>query len=155
MRNDLFLKSDVAKNLYDAVRDLPIVDYHCHLSPKEILEDREFPDIAQIWLGSDHYKWRLMRACGVPEALITGNAEPREKFRAWAACLETAMGNPLYVWSHMELSMFFRKFLASAGTDSRKCGCTSRMFCGMFLSVSIGVAPICTVATEAPQAIMM
>ena len=64
MRNDLFLKSDVAKNLYDAVRDLPIVDYHCHLSPKEILEDREFPDIAQIWLGGDHYKWRLMRACG-------------------------------------------------------------------------------------------
>lgn len=57
MRNDLFLKSDVAKNLYDAVRDLPIVDYHCHLSPKEILEDREFPDIAQIWLGGDHYKW--------------------------------------------------------------------------------------------------
>ena len=107
MRNDLFLKSDVAKNLYDAVRDLPIVDYHCHLSPKEILEDREFPDIAQIWLGGDHYKWRLMRACGVPEALITGDAEPREKFRAWAACLETAMGNPLYVWSHMELSMFF------------------------------------------------
>ncbi len=107
MRNDLFLKSDVAKNLYDAVRDLPIVDYHCHLSPKEILEDREFPDIAQIWLGGDHYKWRLMRACGVPEALITGGAEPREKFRAWAACLETAMGNPLYVWSHMELSMFF------------------------------------------------
>ena len=53
MRNDLFLKSDVAKNLYDAVRDLPIVDYHCHLSPKEILEDREFPDIAQIWLGGD------------------------------------------------------------------------------------------------------
>ena len=107
MRNDLFLKSDVAKNLYDAVRDLPIVDYHCHLSPKEILEDREFPDLAQIWLGGDHYKWRLMRACGVPEALITGDAEPREKFRAWAACLETAMGNPLYVWSHMELSMFF------------------------------------------------
>lgn len=107
MRNDLFLKSDVAKNLYDAVRDLPIVDYHCHLSPKEILEDREFPDIAQIWLNGDHYKWRLMRACGVPEALITGDAEPREKFRAWAACLETAMGNPLYVWSHMELSMFF------------------------------------------------
>ena len=107
MRNDLFLKSDVAKNLYDAVRDLPIVDYHCHLSPKEILEDREFPDIAQIWLGGDHYKWRLMRACGVPEALITGDAEPREKFRAWATCLETAMGNPLYVWSHMELSMFF------------------------------------------------
>ena len=66
MRNDLFLKSDVAKNLYDAVRDLPIVDYHCHLSPKEILEDREFPDTAQIWLGGDHYKWRLMRACGVP-----------------------------------------------------------------------------------------
>ena len=97
MRNDLFLKSDVAKNLYDAVRDLPIVDYHCHLSPKEILEDREFPDIAQIWLGGDHYKWRLMRACGVPEALITGDAAPREKFRAWAACLETAMGNPLYL----------------------------------------------------------
>lgn len=74
MRNDLFLKSDVAKNLYDAVRDLPIVDYHCHLSPKEILEDREFPDIAQIWLGGDHYKWRVMRACGVPEYYVTGPA---------------------------------------------------------------------------------
>ena len=107
MREDLFLKSGTAKRLYEAVRALPIVDYHCHLSPKEILEDEVFTDIAQVWLGGDHYKWRLMRACGVPERLITGDAPAREKFRAYADCIETAVGNPLYVWSHMELSMFF------------------------------------------------
>lgn len=107
MRDDLFLKSSTAARLYDAVRDLPIVDYHCHLQPKEILEDKVFTDIAQVWLGGDHYKWRLMRACGVPEKCITGNASPREKFRAYATCLETAAGNPLYVWSHMELAMYF------------------------------------------------
>ena len=61
------MKSGTAKRLYEAVRALPIVDYHCHLSPKEILEDEVFTDIAQVWLGGDHYKWRLMRACGVPE----------------------------------------------------------------------------------------
>ena len=70
MREDLFLKSGTAKRLYEAVRALPIVDYHCHLSPKEILEDEVFTDIAQVWLGGDHYKWRLMRACGVPEWYI-------------------------------------------------------------------------------------
>ena len=82
MREDLFLKSGTAKRLYEAVRALPIVDYHCHLSPKEILEDEVFTDIAQVWLGGDHYKWRLMRACGVPERLITGEGPAREKFRA-------------------------------------------------------------------------
>lgn len=107
MREDLFLNGDTAKRLYEAVRDLPIVDYHCHLQPKEILEDKVFTDIAQMWLGGDHYKWRLMRACGVPESHITGDASPREKFRAYAACIETAVGNPLYVWSHMELAMYF------------------------------------------------
>ena len=107
MREDLFLNGDTAKRLYSAVRDLPIVDYHCHLQPKEIFEDTVFTDIAQMWLGGDHYKWRLMRACGVPESHITGNASPREKFRAYADCIETAAGNPLYVWSHMELSMYF------------------------------------------------
>ena len=102
MREDLFLKSGTAKRLYEAVRGLPIVDYHCHLSPKEILEDKVFTDIAQVWLSGDHYKWRLMRACGVPERLITGDAPAREKFRAYADCIETAAGNPLYVcrtWS--------------------------------------------------------
>ena len=107
MRKDLFLKSSTASRLYDAVCGLPIVDYHCHLQPKEILEDAVFTDISQIWLGGDHYKWRLMRACGVPEELVTGSASAREKFRAYAACLETAAGNPLYVWSHMELAMYF------------------------------------------------
>ena len=108
MREDLFLKSGTAKRLYEAVRGLPIVDYHCHLSPKEILEDKVFTDIAQVWLSGDHYKWRLMRACGVPERLITGGAPAREKFRAYADCIETAAGNPLYVWSHMELSSRMR-----------------------------------------------
>lgn len=107
MRKDLFLHSETAKRLYAAVRELPIVDYHCHLSPKEIFEDEPFTDIAAMWLGGDHYKWRLMRFAGVDERYITGDATPREKFRAYAACLSTAAGNPLYVWSHMELAQFF------------------------------------------------
>ena len=107
MKNDLYLCSETAKRLYDQTKDLPIVDYHCHLQPKEIFEDKQFETITQVWLGGDHYKWRLMRACGVDEELITGKADPKEKFIAYASCLETAAGNPLYVWSHMELKQFF------------------------------------------------
>lgn len=120
MRSDLFLKTDTAKKLYDGVKGLPIVDYHCHLSPKEIFEDQEFTDIAAVWLGGDHYKWRLMRACGVPEALVTGGGAPREKFRAYAECIETAAGNPLYVWSHMELQKYFGIDEALTGENADK-----------------------------------
>lgn len=107
MQKNLFLKRETARRLYRAAADLPIVDYHCHLSPREIYEDAPFSDIAQMWLSGDHYKWRLMRAAGVPERLVTGDGAPREKFLAYAGALAMAPGNPLYIWSHMELSMYF------------------------------------------------
>ena len=93
--------------LYGYVRDLPIIDYHCHLSPKEIYEDKVFENITQMWLGGDHYKWRLMRAAGVEEKYITGDANDHDKFMAWAKTLGNAIGNPLFEWSQMELRKYF------------------------------------------------
>ncbi len=105
--NDYLLNSDSAKELYLKVKDLPIYDYHCHLVPREIWEDEVFADIGALWLGGDHYKWRLMRLAGIDEEFITGKASNHDKFVAYAKALEGAVGNPLYVWSHMELEMFF------------------------------------------------
>lgn len=107
MENTYLLKSKQAEKIYDKIRSLPIVDYHCHLSPKEIYEDKPFDNIGEMWLGGDHYKWRLMRTAGIDERYITGNASWEEKFLKYAEALEFAAGNPLYHWSHMELSMFF------------------------------------------------
>lgn len=87
---------------------MPVLDYHCHINPQEIAEDRKFENITQVWLGGDHYKWRQMRSNGVEEYYITGNAPDREKFQKWAETLEKAIGNPLYHWSHLELQRFFR-----------------------------------------------
>ena len=86
---------------------MPIIDYHCHLDPKEIYEDRKFENITQVWLGGDHYKWRLMRSAGVAERFITGDASDREKFQKWAETISLAIGNPLYHWSHLELRNYF------------------------------------------------
>ena len=86
---------------------MPIIDYHCHLDPKEIYEDRRFENITQVWLGGDHYKWRLMRSAGVAERFITGDASDREKFQKWAETISLAIGNPLYHWSHLELRNYF------------------------------------------------
>ena len=108
MDKDFLLDSEVAKILYhNYAEKMPIVDYHCHISPKEIAEDVRFENITQLWLDSDHYKWRLMRANGVKEEYITGNAPDREKFQKWAETLEKAIGNPLYHWSHLELQRYF------------------------------------------------
>ncbi|MDI9218083.1 MULTISPECIES: glucuronate isomerase [Clostridium] len=108
MNEDFLLNSDVAKKLYhNYIEDMPIVDYHCHLDSKEIAEDKRFQNITELWLGGDHYKWRLMRANGVEEKYITGNASDREKFQKWAETLEKAIGNPLYHWSHLELKRYF------------------------------------------------
>lgn len=108
MDSDFLLSTETAKRLYhEAAQGLPIIDYHCHLSPKEIAEDKRFSSITELWLGGDHYKWRLMRSFGVEERYITGDASDREKFRAWAQALGTAIGNPLYHWSHMELRAYF------------------------------------------------
>ena len=105
---DFLLNSETAKHLYhDYAKKMPIIDYHCHISQKEIYEDRQFKTITEVWLGGDHYKWRMMRANGIDEKYITGNASDLEKFKAWADTLSHLIGNPLYHWSHLELKRYF------------------------------------------------
>ena len=108
LTRDFLLNTEAAKKLFhEAAETCPIIDYHCHLSPKEIWEDIRYENITQVWLGGDHYKWRLMRSAGVPEKYITGDAPDYEKFLKYATVLGRAVGNPLYHWSHLELRRFF------------------------------------------------
>lgn len=108
MKNDLLLTNETAKILYQSfAAGMPILDYHCHLEARDIAEDKRFRSIAELWLGGDHYKWRFMRACGVEERFITGDAPEAEKFKKWAGVLERGLGNPLSCWSHMELKQYF------------------------------------------------
>lgn len=108
MDKDFLLDSETARVLFhDYAENTPVLDYHCHINPREIAEDRSFDNITQVWLGGDHYKWRFMRSCGVDEAYITGAASDKEKFFQWAECLGKAIGNPLYHWSHLELQRYF------------------------------------------------
>ncbi len=105
---NFLLSSDSAVELYQRfAKDQPIIDYHCHLSPKEIAENRQFSTLTQIWLAGDHYKWRAMRANGVDERAITGEASDWEKFLAWARTVPSTLMNPLYHWTHMELKRPF------------------------------------------------
>lgn len=108
MDKDFLLETETAKKLFhDYAENTPILDYHCHINPREIAEDRQFENITQVWLGGDHYKWRFMRSCGVDEKYITGDASDYEKFCKWAECLGHAIGNPLFHWSHLELQRYF------------------------------------------------
>ena len=107
MDEDFLLKSGVAKILFGVAKQQPIFDYHCHLSPQEIYENKPFTDLAALWLGGDHYKWRVMRSCGIDERFITGNSSGYEKFIAWSEVLPYCIGNPLYHWTHLELQRFF------------------------------------------------
>ncbi len=108
MNNIKYIYSKSGEKLYlEVAKDLPIIDYHCHLSPKEIYEDLPFDNIGQMWLDGDHYKWRLMRANNIDEKYITGKASHKEKFLEYAKAIENSPGNPLYHWSHMELKQFF------------------------------------------------
>jgi glucuronate isomerase len=105
---DFLLQTKTARRLYHRfAEDQPIFDYHCHLPPRDIAENRQFHDLSEIWLEGDHYKWRAMRANGVPERYCTGSADPFEKFRAWAATVPQTLRNPLYHWTHLELSRYF------------------------------------------------
>lgn len=105
---DFLLSTEAARRLYhEYAAQMPIYDYHCHLPPAEIAGDRQYSDLTDIWLGGDHYKWRAMRIAGIPERLITGDASPREKFRAWASVVPQTLGNPLYHWTHLELRRWF------------------------------------------------
>ncbi|MCC8128162.1 MAG: glucuronate isomerase [Clostridiales bacterium] len=108
MDEDFLLSTDTARRLYhEYAENMPIVDYHCHINPREIYENRKFDNITQVWLGGDHYKWRQIRSNGVEEKYITGDASDRDKFQKWAETLEMAIGNPLYHWSHLELKRYF------------------------------------------------
>ena len=105
--DDFMLKNETAKKLFNYVKDLPIIDYHCHISPKMIAEDYMFLDAYELFLGGDHYKWRQMRSNGIDEEYITGNAEPYEKWLAFAKTMPKLIGNPLYHWTHLELKRYF------------------------------------------------
>ena len=108
MDENFLLQSKTAEKLYNNfAKDMPIFDYHCHIPPKEIAEDKMYNDITEIWLGGDHYKWRAMRSNGVPEDYITGSKSNKEKFMKWAETMPYCIGNPLYHWTHLELKRYF------------------------------------------------
>ena len=108
MDKDFILSTPTAQHLFhDYAEKMPVLYYHCHINPQEIAEDRQFENITQVWLGGDHYKWRLMRSCGVEEKYITGDASDREKFQKYAETMEMCIGNPVYHWTHLELQRFF------------------------------------------------
>jgi glucuronate isomerase len=105
---NFLLYSPTARRLFHEVaKDQPIIDYHCHLSPREIATNHRWGDLSEIWLGGDHYKWRLMRANGVDEDMITGDSTPREKFQAWAETVPFTLRNPIHHWTHIELQRYF------------------------------------------------
>jgi len=105
---DFFLENEPSRRLYhDYAENMPIIDYHCHLPPGQIAEDYRFKNMTDIWLAGDHYKWRAMRANGVPEQYCTGNAPDRDKFQKWAETMPRLLRNPLYYWTHLELKRYF------------------------------------------------
>ena len=109
MDKDFLLETETAKKLFhEHAAKMPIIDYHCHINPQEIAEDRQFKNITEVWLGGDHYKWRMIRSNGIDEKYITGNeSTDREKFQKFAEALPRAIGNPLYHWTHLELQRYF------------------------------------------------
>ena len=108
MCDDFLLMTDTAKTLYhNYAKNMPIYDFHCHLNPKEIYENKKYKNITKVWLGGDHYKWRAMRSNGVDEKYITGDADDKEKFMKWAETIDECYGNPLFHWTHLELKRFF------------------------------------------------
>ena len=148
---DFLLATKAAKELYHRhAEKMPIFDYHCHLPPREIAEDRRWGDVAEVWLGGDHYKWRQMRSNGVEEAYCTGGASGHDKFVRFAETMEKLVGNPLFDWTHLELKRFF-------GVDERLCGASAeriwracnakvgeRSFSARGLMRASGVRAVCT-----------
>ena len=107
INDDFMLKNKTAKELYEHVKDLPIIDYHCHISPKMIAENYQFKNAFELFLGGDHYKWRQMRTNGIDEKFITGDADDFDKWMAFAKTMPLLIGNPLYHWTHLELKRYF------------------------------------------------
>lgn len=156
IEKDFLLKTETAKHLYHEVAaKQPIIDYHCHLSPELIAKDYTFTNIGELMLAGDHYKWRAIRSFGIEEALVTGNADWREKFRAFATMLPFAIGNPLYHWTHLELARYFdiNEPLCAANADAIYDRCTAKMADGSFSTRQLiersGVEALCT--TDDPQ----
>ncbi len=150
--DDFLLQSAAARELFhEHAAPMPIFDYHCHLPPADIARNRMFENLTSIWLAGDHYKWRAMRANGVPERLITGDATDEEKFRAWAATVPAAVGNPLYHWTHMELKRPFGIAGRLLGPDTAsaiyaECGAmlATEEFRARALMQRTGVRVVCT-----------
>ena len=108
INDDFLLTTDEAKELFHGYAEkMPIIDYHCHLPPAEIAQDKRWENIAQVWLGGDHYKWRQMRSNGIDEKFITGDASWHDKFVKFAETMEVLLKNPLFDWSHLELARYF------------------------------------------------
>lgn len=108
MDENFLLTNETAETLYhDYAKNMPIFDYHCHLNPKEIAENKQYRNITEVWLGGDHYKWRALRSNGIDERYITGDAPDKEKFMKWAETMPQCLGNPLFHWTHLELKAYF------------------------------------------------
>ncbi len=121
MDEDFILTTETARRLFhEYAEKTPVLDYHCHLDPREIAEDRQFKNMTELWLGGDHYKWRIMRSNGVDERYITGDAPDEEKFRAFAEALPRAIGNPMYHWCHLELQRYFDIYETLSGKNWRE-----------------------------------
>jgi glucuronate isomerase len=151
MGEDFLLDTREAKCLYhDFAEKLPIIDYHCHLSPREIAEDKRWDNISDVWLGGDHYKWRQMRWNGIDEKFITGNAEAHDKFIKYAETMERLVKNPLFDWSHLELSRYFgvNERLSSATAEKIWKKCNSKLkakgFSAQGLMKKSNVKVVCT-----------
>lgn len=151
MDDDFLLSTETAKKLYnDYAKKLPIIDYHCHINPKEIAENISFSNITEAWLYGDHYKWRAIRACGFEEKYVTGPSSDYERFEAWAKTMPSLIGNPLYHWTHLELKKYFG---ITTPLSEKSCGetwnkCNETITSGNFSARDIiemsGVETICT-----------
>ena len=151
INDDFLLTTKAARELYHRhAEGLPIIDYHCHLPPAEIAGDRRWDDLAQVWLGGDHYKWRQMRSNGVEERFVTGDASGYEKFARFAATMERLVGNPLFDWSHLELARYFGVYerLSSASAERIWKACNAKLkgkgFSARGLMKSSKVKVVCT-----------
>jgi len=149
--DDFMLQNEIAKKLYhEHAKNLPIIDYHCHLNPKEIAENHRYKNITELMLGGDHYKWRALRSAGVEEAYITGDADPKEKFKKWAGVVPLLIGNPLYHWTHLELKRYFdidKQLSLETAEEIYDC-CNEKLkgdaFCAQQLIKNAGVETLCT-----------
>ena len=149
--DDFMLQSETARRLYnDYAKDLPIIDYHCHLNPQLIAEDYEFTSVGELMLAGDHYKWRIIRACGFDEKYVTGDATWKEKFKAFAKAVSLSIGNPLYHWTHLELKRYFDidEALTEDNADEIYDRCSQKMAQGGFTAKQLiknsGVKVVCT-----------